>query len=179
MAAAARAQRDEGTLREAMYQVAQAQRLDSHRTNIGELALSVMPSGLPRWSQMQLLLQSLRLEQGARPSYAAVLQHCNPRELDANRRQECGAIAELLQRDAATLTDLRVLGALGRQLGWPAERLQAVNAELESAQRWIRQSRETRALDCGAVARHRPEVEAVARLGELGALRRMQARRGL
>jgi hypothetical protein len=125
---------------------------------------------------MQLLLQSVRLEQAARPSYAAVLQHCNPRELDANRRQECGAIVDLLQRDAATLTDLRVVAALGRQLGWPPERLKAVNEELDAAQRWIRQSREGRALDCTGVARLRPEIEAVARLGELGALRQRRAR---
>lgn len=176
MAAAARARRDDGELNEALYQVSQARRLDSHRTAIGELALQAMPAGLPRWSQMQLLLQAVRLEQAARPSYAAVLQHCNPRELDANRRQECGAIVDLLQRDAATLTDLRVVAALGRQLGWPTERLRAVNEELDAAQRWIRQSREGRALDCAGVARLRPEIEAVARLGELGALRQRRGR---
>jgi hypothetical protein len=178
LAAAARVRRDEGELQEALYQVSQAQRLDSHRPAIAELALESMPAGLPRWSQMQLLRQSLRLDQLSRPAYGPVLQLCDrPAVDDANRRQVCTAIADLLQRDATTLTDLRVAATLGQRVGWPANRLQAVRDELEAAQRWIRQRGDQRALDCTTLSRTRPELETVVRLGELSAIRLLQARR--
>jgi hypothetical protein len=177
LAATARERRDEAELREALYQVSQAQRLDSQPPAIGTLVLEALPPGLPRWSQMQLLRQALRQDQAARPSYAVVLQHCDRRPLeDPNRRPECAAIADLLQRDASTLADLRMAEVLGRRLGWPAARQQALHDELDGARRWLRQRGDVRALDCATVQRVRPELVTVLRLGELPALRLLQAR---
>jgi len=107
-------------------------------------------------------------------SYNAAGRYCGESAVrDPNRRQVCGDVAELLFTRSTTLLDRSMGAAIGRRVGWPAERLDAGKKEREAmtvAQR-AQMLDGAHATDCAQARRSLQLLRDVSARGELQALR--------
>jgi len=64
------------------------------------------------------------------PGYQALYDLCKTSTLrDANRRQTCTAVSELLVEHSDTLLERGIGIAIGKRLGWPDERIERLRGE--------------------------------------------------
>lgn len=112
------------------------------------------------------------------PGYRHLKIACKGTALaDANRRQNCGAIANLLVDHSDTLIE-RMLGTeIGRELGWPAQRIDQLRGEYSAhIASQVPTGATGRRYDCPDIQRDLTLVQRHAITGEAGALRFWVAR---
>lgn len=114
------------------------------------------------------------------PSYQHVAVACKGTELrDANRRQTCAAIADVLTERSDTFIDRTIGAAIGKQLGWPAERNDQIRGELNAYTESLSPpSAGRQSLACADMRRDLEGLRRNAALGETGALREWVAQSG-
>jgi hypothetical protein len=179
LAGEARSHTDSATEAEALYRASMASRFDAHWGLFPNLADQALPPDTPGWQRYQAMLQAAGVQAAvALPEMRAPLEHCSPQRLDANRRQVCEALAKALVDKGTTLWDHTMASALGRRLGWPAERLAALQRERDAMQGLALMHSPTLSLDCAGVERTRQWFADLFRHGELGAMRREMQRLG-
>ena len=176
LAGRAQARGDTATVAEAMFHVSKARSVDFRWQGVVEVALRLLPSGLPVAERLQLATELLNAESSAAlPAYPVVLAYCKPEQLlDSNRLQQCSDIADTLVTHGHTLFDLTLGLHLGRRAGWPPSRLDAVKLERDAlAQVLIERTPALSApASCKAIAEMTAHVRALAMQGELAVARR-------
>ena len=176
LAAEARRRGDAGGEAEAMHRAALASRFDARWGSFAELVDRALPPDAPGWQHLFLMVQAVGVQAAlTAPEYQEMLEFCRPERLDANRRQTCDALARGLLDRGTTLMDHGMAGALGRRLGWPAERLQALEQERDAYTAVGLRQALSITMDCAGVQRTRAWLLDMSRLGELGAARRAVA----
>jgi len=172
----AQARKDSAAVNEALHRIATSQRSDQRYFELPGLLIDAA-AGDASLSNGVFLLASESLGYSAAwtlPGYQPLVSACRRDALrDSNRRQTCDAIAELMAERSDTLIERAIGGAVGRQLGWPDERIERMRAEQsafgESAGFAGIEPREL--LGCAAIKRVTDELRRKARLGEVGAMR--------
>jgi hypothetical protein len=173
--AAAQARKDNAAANEALHRIATSQRSDQRFFDLPGLILDAAPDddGL-RNGVFMLAIEAIGLQSVvSMPNYASLLSGCRREALrDSNRRQTCDSIAELLAQKSDTLVERGMGGAVGRQLGWPDERIERMRAEQDAFVTSMYVGIEPRnAMGCDAIKRLTDDVRRKARLGEVGAMR--------
>jgi hypothetical protein len=174
MAASAQQTQNPAALAEAMHHVAKAKRSDVGWGVLPEVVLSHAPDGdVASLATTQLLIELIGVQAAwANPGYQAASAYCRDEALrDANRRQTCAEVADVLTHRSATLLDQMTGAAIGARVGWAPERIEALKTEREAIQQVMANRLGTGrdALSCERVRAHLSYVRDVARLGEVGA----------
>lgn len=169
-AARSAARGDAGGEAEALYRAVGADRLDGPASRLPGRVAAALPADTPPAVRDRVIE---RAGQAAatieRPAAAIVQRQCGPAALaDANHRQTCEALAELLanrSRDAAE----RELGiVLGQRLGWSPQRLDTLREPLRQLAGIRRSLNPARgAMGCEAMRQRHDWVRLVQARGEV------------
>jgi hypothetical protein len=173
--AAAQARKDSAAANEALHRIATSRRSDQRFFDLPGLVVEAAPQddGL-RNGVFMLAVEAIGIQAAwSLPAYQPLVSACKRDMLrDSNRRQTCEAIAELMAEKSDTLLERGLGGAVGRQLGWPEERVERMRAELQAFANSTYAGIEPReAMGCEAIKRLTDDVRHKARLGEVGAMR--------
>ena len=174
--------RDNARREDALFHIAASTRSDQQFFALPGLVIDRMPTdeaALP--AALTLASEAISVEAAyALGGYEGLYDLCKTSTLrDANRRQTCNTVAELLVTSSDTLLERSIGVGLGKRLGWPEERLERLRGEAAGYTQFIAgSSSETGAIDCTEVRREIATVTRHARLGEAGALREWVARSG-
>jgi hypothetical protein len=156
----------------AWFHATHAVRVDDDQGLYAALVERALPADAPGWLRQRLQIRAAGV-QAAEPGWplGSVLRRCSPPALvDANRAQECDALAHLLLAHGRTLMARSAGLALGERLHWPQDRTLPMRRELQRiAATLSAQSRAMAREDCGAVELQDRWWRQVSRLGEVGA----------
>ena len=133
VAAAANKRIDTAAVAEAMYRIAHAR---GSKVGFGVLPSLVLAHAPHQeallGSTFQVVSSAMDVEATwfARGAYQTINQFCRAgATLDANRAQVCSQIADVMTTRSDTLMERTVGAGIGRRMGWPAERLDAIKEE--------------------------------------------------
>lgn len=177
------ARSDTAAFDEAMYRASKSARSQVGFGKLTQLAIEQVPrdaSPMAAWGVAAAVTgwEAAR----ASPGYQHVSTYCVAAALaDPNRRQVCDDLAHVLVERSDALLDRTNGAALGRRLGWRAERLAAIDEEREAMSALQMQTAQTSMpyglpTACAIVEADLQRVRDIARHGELGALRQQLAR---
>lgn len=173
VAADARDRRDASGTAEALFRVSRASRSDAHWGALTGLAISRLPAELPLLDKVALAADVLAIEVAAPPPLVPVSQYCSAAEVrDANRQQTCADVAEVLVNKGSSLLDVSLGASIGRRVGWPAERLSALQDERDAIAQLGEQAVPAHPWSCAALGHTLNHMVAVGQHGELVAMRR-------
>ena len=173
---------DTAAQNEALHRIANAKRIDSGMFAVPGLMISQAPdddASVP--AVLGLVVEAFGMSAAwGMLNYQPVLQSCKGDALrDANRQQTCAAMADLLTERADTLMDRSIGMALGKQLGWPAERIDRMRGELNAYTVALSESPSgTLQQECPAMRKMLNQFARNAALGEAGNLRDWVAHSG-
>ncbi|MEO6363122.1 MAG: hypothetical protein ABIO71_07820 [Caldimonas sp.] len=166
---------------EALFRMSRATRFDDRTFAIpGLISAHAGTSDAQAAAALQLSIEAIGLSAAQSAPLQHVSQACRGRPLDdANRRQVCADVAESMTGRTDSVL-LRMIGiGIGRSVGWPAERLDALRGE---ASAWIAAAAEVEAfpesLGCAAVGRLNRRMVRQGVIGELEGLRELLASNG-
>ena len=180
---AARAGNDRAAQSEALHRIATARRSDQGFFTVPGLIAAAVPlddSSLLAASTMVFGAIGIQAAQSL-PAYQEITSACKGAALrDANQRQTCAAIADVLADRSDTLIERAIGAAIGRQVGWPAERGERMRGEYASylASTWPAQADAFADTSCGVLHRSLDLVRRQALSGETGVLREWVAQSG-
>ena len=166
----------------AMHRAASARRSDAHAGVLPALVERALVDAHAAPLQRTLALSASWSAQAAwaPPRSGQAYLYCRAEALaDANRRETCDALAHTLAQRGMSLADVSVGIAIGRNVGWPAERLQALQQELDALGQAGRfESAVGLDLSCEAVERTQDWMRRLVAGGEVQAARELLARSG-
>jgi len=174
--------RDAAAQSEALFRLSTSARSDQYFFAVPGLVIEHLPTdeaAMP--AVLTLAANAIGIAAAwSMPGYQTLLEQCKPSALrDANRRQTCGAAAELLVERSDTLLDLGIGVALGKRLGWPEDRIDRLRGEQSAYLESLGTSSALGPADgCVGIRRDLGTVGRHARLGEVGALREWVAQSG-
>ena len=166
---------------EAMYRASRATSIGTSAGALPALVLAAQPPGAGPLDRYAMLQGAIAVADAIAARTPYPTRHCGAALLaDANRRQQCEALAQLFAQKAETTMDLVVAKSLGERLAWPAERVKAIGEEA-SALQWLANHRGVgdQPASCAGIERLGTTVNDAARLGEVGAAREAVRRSGL
>jgi len=157
---------------EALYRVGQSKRLDDGFGRATSAVLALEVDGLASGVQAQVAMTAVNLDALSLMTYSPLSKACAAELLaDANRRALCDAAATRLVDSANSLLPFGIGIALGKRLGWSAQRVDALERERNEAMARLPTQVPQQPLSCDGVTALRSYFARVAELGELGAAR--------
>jgi hypothetical protein len=177
---AAESPRDSEAEADAMNRAAQARRSDARAGLLPSLVERALRPAAPALPRTLALSASWSAQAAwAPPRSGQAYAYCTAEALeDANRRQTCEALAETLSTRSTVLGDLAVGISIGRNLGWPAERLRALQQENDVLSQAGRFPAIGLDLSCAGVERVQAWMRRLAESGEVQAARDALAESG-
>ena len=175
LAGIARATHDAAAESDAFQHAAKAHSTDSYTFSMYGFAEAALPADVSPVERSYFATEVIGIEAAQRlVQYTAALQHCSKDAVqDANVRQQCNAVAELLIK-GPTLLDSAIGASIGARAGWPVQRVNRLKMEREAL---MEITMRTALIDkdapwsCGAVQRGNAYLSELLRLGEMGAAR--------
>jgi hypothetical protein len=179
--AAAQQRKDTASANEALHRIATSKRSDQRTFDLLSLILEAAPEDDELQSGVFVLSAEVVGVQAAwtLPAYQPLVAACKPEMLrDSNRRQTCEAIGELFAQRSDSMLERGIGASLGRQLGWPDERIDRLRAEQTAYVNSMFTDIDPRqAMSCTSIRRSNDQFRRTARLGgEVGAMRDWLAR---
>ena len=134
VAAEAAAERNESGVAEAMYQVARAGRSDGYEGVFVREVVAALPKSLTPAQHGSIATHVLGVEAAwVSPGMHLSSRYCSGvATRDANRRQLCADVADLLFRRSNTVLEQTTGIGIGRRSGWSAEKVEAAQAERDA-----------------------------------------------
>lgn len=177
-AAAARNNGDSWAESVAFARAAQAHKIDNYSETSLSAALAVLPSDAALLQRIATENYVIGYEAArARPDVNEVSRYCSATALQqAQIHDQCDALAELLVDHGGTLINYFLGQSIGRRVGWPAARLDQLARERDTLLGLLTLNGEEE-WSCSYIAREDEFLRRRARVGELAALREMQAER--
>ena len=174
--------RDAAAQNEALFRLSTSARSDQYFFAVPGLVIEHLPTdeaATPAVLTLAAEAIGLAAAQSV-SSYQTLLEQCKPSALrDANRRQTCGAAAELLVERSDTLLDFGIGVALGQRVGWSEDRIDRLRGEQSAYVESLGTSSALGPADgCSGIRRDLATLGRHARLGEVGALREWVAQSG-
>ena len=154
---------------EAIYQISVAPRIEDRMFAAPAAIVNHAPdddrSALAAWT---LAVQVLGMSAAQTMPLQTLMQSCGRADLaDANRRQVCSAIADLLTHRSDSFLLQTIGGGLGRRLGNDAEALDKSRTEVNA----LLMATISTSLACADVRRELQRFQRGVQIGELGAMR--------
>jgi hypothetical protein len=180
--AEARARKDRVAEDEALHRIATSQRSDLGFFVLPGLILNAAPgddaAAVTAWVMVTEAIGAAAAY--GLPGYQHLTTACRGTALrDVNRQQTCLAIAELLGERSDTLIERMIGVAMGRQLGWPAERSDRMRGEYDAYVASLPvKAAGSEDLTCAEIRRDLDGVRHMAALGETAVLREWVTRSG-
>jgi len=180
LAAEARQQQAFDAEAEAMQRAALAHRIDAHAGLLPALVDRALGSQTPPLQRMLALSAGWSAQAGWIPSHANQAQaYCGADAVaDRERRPTCETLAEALASRSTSVADLSVGLAIGRNLGWAGERLEALQQEQDAFSEAGGFQAIGADFNCEGVDRLQAWTRQLAARGELQAMRDALARSG-
>ena len=115
---------------EAVYRASLAKESRLREYAFTALAMSAIPADWPPWEAVFASAHVLQVHAALRlPSYVPMVQHCSAENTqDANVRQTCDRLAQVLIERGDTLVDHGIGRRIGERAGWTADRVQLLHA---------------------------------------------------
>ncbi len=160
---------DVEALDDALFHAASAARQDARSDALATRLIEHAPPGDADLLGTYLLaIEARSLDAASALRAAPAVRTCEGAALvDANRRETCNHLAELLVERSGSLRDRRLGATLARRLQWPEERLQRLADERDALRSVAAPERPS--LDPGkGCAALRADVDRLAELGRLG-----------
>lgn len=185
MLAEAKARKDRAAEDEALHRMATARRSELGTFLLPGLVVNAAPdddaSVLAAWAMADEMIGTAAA--WGMPGYQHLTDACKGVALrDANRRQTCAAIAEVLSEHADTVLERRFGTRIGAHVGWSAERVDRVRGEHAAYEASLSAAAPfadgQRGLSCSRLRRDLDHLRRLARLGETGVLREWVAQSG-
>lgn len=179
LAELARARQDPFGEAEAIYRASIATSSNEHWGALPRLVSQTITSDTQQLSKTIAINDAWGVQMSFAP-LASPTRHCSADAVrDSNRRQTCEALATLLVDKGRTSLDAKIAHALGEHVGWPKERLQALQDEQQMlAEAAWRHISGDGMLSCEGVQRMAQWARTSEQLGELGAARDLVRRSG-
>ena len=182
MLSSAKAHDDRAVQDEVLFRIASARRSDVGFFAVAGAILEATPDDDPsQLAAFAMVTEAIGMEAAvALPAMQPMTSACRGSALrDANRAQVCAGIAELLADRSDTLLERMIGVAIGRQIGWPAERVDRMRGEYSAyANGMSPLESEVKDFGCAPIRRDLDRVRRQATLGEAGALRAWVAASG-
>jgi hypothetical protein len=185
MLADAKARKDRAAEDEALHRMATARRSELGTFSLPDLVVNAASDDdaavLAAWAMADEMIGAASA--WGMPGYQHLTDACKGVALrDANRRQTCAAIAEVLSEHADTVLERRFGTLIGAHAGWPAERVDRVRGEHAAYEAFLSAAAPfadgQRGLSCSRLRRDLDHLRRLARLGETGVLREWVAQSG-
>ena len=134
MADKALERRDDDGVAAALHRASTATLVKQRQLDFAALALAALPPDLAPTERTPALVAALGLHGALGVSgHQAARSYCaKPLLADANRRQTCAALAELLVGHGHSFIDLAIGRRIGESAGWTPERVERVSARLDA-----------------------------------------------
>jgi hypothetical protein len=117
-------------LDEALHGMALSRRVDFSVQRLPAVVDQIWPDDLPPYLREVMAERLVGIEVAQPTHWTALLRACDSTLLaDANRHQQCTAIAEVMVGPDSDLPALTLGSSLGQRLGWPPDRVAALRAE--------------------------------------------------
>lgn len=178
LAGAAAKRGDVSSRDDAMYHVANAERLDSGFGRLtGELVRFAPAGDAHLVGEFGLATEALGFEAATPFDYGTALDYCRSEALvDANRRETCGQVGELFASRSTTFLERAIAVGFGRRLGWPQDRIEGLREQEKAAAAMApRPDPAVDGDDCGALRRGLRYFGEMAKEGEVTVLQRALA----
>ena len=175
------AARDQAGRNEALHRIATSDRLVTHAGVMARVIIDHAPAddrgALMAWL---LAIDVIGIEAAWVRYYSVIASACRGSALaDANRRQTCSEIAELMVERSDDRIDQHVGLTLGGELGWSNDRVDRLRGESQAYSRAEAKTRHSNLdLDCMTVRRDLDFVRSQADIGEMEKQRRWIAASG-
>ena len=166
---------------EAMHRIATSDRNDGYYGRLPGVILEHAPTGdrnaLIAWL---LAVEVIGIEAAWPRNPAAIFATCNAGALaDANRRQTCRAVADVMGERSDDSFDEAMGARLGERLGWPIDKVDRLRGEADVYQSTLMQTVQADAgLGCSTIRRDLDLFRSRAAIGEVGTRRRWIAASG-
>jgi hypothetical protein len=182
LAAAARANHDAAAEADAFARAAAAGSINAYNWFLLSYAETDMPRETTPLERQFLSVQIMGVMAALPTPYGIASKHCTAEALlQADVHEECNALAELMVRQGTTLLDLGFGKGLGARLGWPKQRVDALEQErdalLGAAVLEVPHDAKE-GWSCSAAERTNAYLGRFDALGELGAAREILERSG-
>jgi hypothetical protein len=168
---------DQAGVAEAFFRVSQAKKFTDHSRVAYQALFANLPENTPEDVMVAVSDFLIGVEAAVPASgHQTLARHCSAAQLalpggDANRRQICAAIADMLSQRGMSLFDLGTAIRLGKNGAWPAEKLALAQTQLDELTQAAQAQTEGDSSSClglkKVAAYHRDWIA----LGEVGALR--------
>ncbi len=173
----ARTRGDSSAFDEAMFHVASSERHDPGFGALSAVMTEYVPAGdanlLGTWG---MLIQAIGIDSVDGIAWQNSSRYCGAEEIaDPNRRETCERMARMLVDRSTTLIARSIGTGIGKRLGWPAERLEALARQREaetSVQRVHAVQASADPFNCSGLRDQIDRLREVARVGEIEALYR-------
>jgi hypothetical protein len=167
---------DSTALDDAMFHVASAERMDTRCGTLPSILVDHVPPGEAHLlGALYLEVEAIGVDAAIPIDYFTATKYCGANGLvDANRRETCTRVAELLIDRSTTLLERNIGTSMAKRLGWPAERIQSIEEERDALFNAFphEMSQVDGSHGCENVRRELERIHDVARYGEIGSLRR-------
>jgi hypothetical protein len=180
LAAQAQQQHDADAEVEAMRRAAGAHRSDAHAGLLASLVDRALDIQTPLLQRTLAASASWSIQASWGPPQTSQAYVYCAVDIDADpaRRDTCEAIAETLSYSSTSVTDLGVGLAIAKKLGWPAQRLQALQQEHDAINEAGGAPLTGADFSCEAVDRMQAWIRQLGTRGERQAMRDVLARSG-
>ena len=177
-AAAARANGDSWAESVAFARAAQAQKVDNYDQSSLAAALAALPANTPRPERLSGQIRLLGYNVAwARPDISEISRYCSASALQqAQIHDQCDAVAGLLVDHGGTLLNFSMGSAIGRRVGWPTARVEEMTRELDTLRALGSANGGQGILSCDSMAWNDEFLKRRSQIGELAALRELQAK---
>jgi hypothetical protein len=176
LAGKARAANDAASEAAAFGRATASHKVDAYNFSLYSVTEPALPSDLTPLERWTLTIELIGIESAtASLQNGIAARHCSADAMrDAQTRQQCSALAELLVNKGTTLLDLSIGTRIGARAGWPQARVTSLEDQRDALMQVGTQAESDGGGDmwsCESVRRGNAYMSQQAHLGELGALR--------
>jgi hypothetical protein len=159
--------------RDAMQRAAAAHRFEDYAFSLLGYAESNLPADLSALERYYLEIQVIGIETASgASSHAEASKYCAKNAVsDALVREQCRAVADLLDVRGSTLLDLAIARSIGARVGWGKERVDSSAKYAEAMMAGLERDAGAAQWSCGALAASNAYLRELSRQGEIVALR--------
>lgn len=172
VADAAKQRRDTAAVTEALHRVSVATSMQTDFLRLSTRVVEQLSDKHPPQESFGLVAQVVGMQFAMVLPYAVASSECSVSAVrDANRLQQCAALAENLWSRGTSAMDRAMALAIGKRVGWPAERWQTGREELDALMRSGMLLGGEQPLSCDAITRQTQYFQRLSQGGEIDALR--------
>ncbi len=169
---------DQAAVAEAFYRVSQAKRITDHQRAAAQALIANLLENTSEEVVVAIGDFFIGIEAAAQATgYQALTQHCSVDKLalpggDANRRQICSDVADMLSQRGSSLFDSGIAIRLAKNGAWPAEKRTLAQTRLDEFMQVVQAQAIGDSSSCQGVKKAAAYRRDWIALGEVGALRR-------